>query len=70
MKQKKCSFNSKCYYNYTFRRSEGYLQARYDPLSFLSVALGVRYDYLNLTEELSIQPRGSLSFTLPTNSTL
>ena len=57
-------------FNYPFRRAEGYLQARYDPLSFLSVALGVRFDYLNLTEELSIQPRGSLSFTLPTTSTL
>ena len=57
-------------FNYTFQRAEGYLQARYDPLSFLSIALGVRFDYLNLTEELSIQPRGSLSLTLPTNSTL
>ena len=57
-------------FNYTFRRAEGYLQTRYDPLSFLSIALGVRFDYLNLTEELSIQPRGSLSFTLPTTSTL
>ena len=57
-------------FNYTFRRTEGYLQTRYDPLSFLSVALGVRFDYLNLTEALSIQPRGSLSLTLPTTSTL
>ena len=57
-------------FNYTFRRAEGYLQTRYDPLSFLSVALGVRFDYLNLTEEISIQPRGSLSLTLPTTSTL
>ena len=57
-------------FNYTFQRAEGYLQARYDPLSFLSVAFGVRFDYLNLTEELSIQPRGSLSLTLPTTSTL
>ena len=57
-------------FNYTFRRAEGYLQARYDPLSFLSIALGTRFDYLNLTEELSIQPRGSLSLTLPSTSTL
>ena len=57
-------------FHYGFQQTEGYLQARYDPLSFLSVALGVRLDYLNLTEELSIQPRGSLSFTLPTTSTL
>ncbi len=57
-------------FNYPFRRAEGYLQARYDLLSPLSIALGVRFDYLNLTDELSIQPRGSLSFTLPTTSTL
>ena len=57
-------------FNYGFQQTEGYLQARYDPLSFLSIALGVRLDYLNLTEELSIQPRGSLSLTLPTTSTL
>ena len=56
-------------FNWTFRRAEGYLQARADPLPFLSVALGVRFDYLNLTEELSVQPRGSLSLTLPANST-
>ena len=57
-------------FNWTFRRGEGYLQARADPFPFLSVTLGVRLDYLNLTEELSVQPRGSLSFTLPTNSIL
>ena len=57
-------------FNYTFRRAEGYLQTRYDPLSFLSIALGVRLDYLNLTEELSVQPRGSLSVTLPMTSKL
>ena len=57
-------------FNYTFWRAEGYLQARYDPVSFLSIALGTRFDYLNLTDELSIQPRGSLSFTLPTTSKL
>ena len=57
-------------FHYGFQQAEGYLQARYDPLPFLSVALGVRLDYLNLTDELSIQPRGSLSITLPTTSTL
>ena len=57
-------------FSYPFRRAEGYLQARYDPLSFLSIALGVRLDYLNLTDQLSMQPRGSLSFTLPTTSIL
>ena len=57
-------------FNYTFRRAEGYLQTRYDPLAFLSIALGMRLDYLNLTEELSVQPRGSLSLKLPSTSTL
>ncbi|MDE0325259.1 MAG: TonB-dependent receptor [Candidatus Poribacteria bacterium] len=55
---------------YDFRRSEGYLQGRYDPLSFLSLALGIRFDYFNLTEELSVQPRGSLSIKLSNNATL
>ena len=55
---------------YDFRRSEGYLQGRYDPLSFLSLALGMRFDYFNLTEELSVQPRGSLSVKLSNNATL
>ncbi|MCY3740486.1 MAG: carboxypeptidase-like regulatory domain-containing protein [Candidatus Poribacteria bacterium] len=57
-------------FHYSFQQAEGYLQTRYDPLAFLSIALGVRLDYLNLTEKLSIQPRGSLSLTLPTTSTL
>ena len=57
-------------FHYSFQQAEGYLQARYDPLSFLSLALGIRLDHLNLTEELSIQPRGSLSLTLPTTSIL
>ena len=57
-------------FTYNFQRAEGYLQGRYDPLSFLSIALGVRLDYLNLTEELSVQPRGSLSVKLPNNATL
>ena len=57
-------------FDYNFQRSEGYLQGRYEPLSFLSLALGVRFDYLNLTEQLSVQPRGSLSVKLPNNSTL
>ena len=55
---------------YNFQRSEGYLQGRYDPFSFLSIALGVRFDYLSLTEELSIQPRGSLSIKLLNDATL
>lgn len=36
----------------------------------MSVALGVRLDYMNLTEEFSIQPRGSVNFELPIGSNL
>ena len=57
-------------FGHDFYRAEGYLQGRYDPLSFLSVALGIRLDYLNVTEKLSIQPRGSVSFILPNGSNL
>ena len=53
-----------------FQHSEGYIQGRYDPLSFLSVAGGVRFDYFSLTKELAVQPRGSLSIKLRNNSTL
>ena len=57
-------------FGHDFYRAEGYVQGRYDPLSFLSVALGVRLDYLNVTEELSIQPRGSVNFKMPNGSNL
>ena len=57
-------------FGHDFYRTEGYLQGRYDPLSFLSVALGVRLDYLNVTEQVSIQPRGSVSLTLSSGSNL
>ena len=57
-------------FGHDFLRAEGYLQGRYDPLSFLSGALGLRLDYLDVTGQLSIQPRGSLSFALPSGSNL
>lgn len=57
-------------FGHDFYRAEGYLQGRYDPLEFLSIALGVRLDYLNMTEELSVQPRGSVSYQLPGGSNL
>ena len=57
-------------FGHDFYRTEGYVQGRYDPLSFLSVALGVRLDYLNVTEQVSIQPRGSVSFILSNGSNL
>lgn len=57
-------------FGHDFYRTEGYVQGRYDPLSFLSVALGVRFDYLNVMEQISVQPRGSVSFILPNGSNL
>ena len=57
-------------FGHDFLRAEGYLQGRYDPFPFLSGALGIRLDYLDLTGQLSIQPRGSLSFALPSGSNL
>ena len=57
-------------FGHDFYRTEGYVQGRYDPLSFLSVALGVRLDYLNVIEQVSIQPRGSVIVKLPSGSNL
>ena len=57
-------------FGHDFYRAEGYVQGRYDPLAFLSVALGVRLDYLNVIEQVSVQPRGSVSFKLPGGSNL
>ena len=50
------------------QRIEGYLQDRYTLLPFLSVVFGLRFDYFNRTDELSIQPRGSLLVELPNNT--
>ena len=48
------------------QRIEGYLQDRYTlSCHFLSVVFGLRFDYFNRTDELSIQPRGSLLVELP-----
>ena len=57
-------------FGHDLQRAEGYLQTRYAPLPALSVALGVRLDYLDLIEQLSIQPRGSISIKLPIGSNL
>ena len=51
-------------------RFEGYAQASYQPLTFLSGTLGTRLSYLNLTDSLSVQPRGSLSFALGSDASL
>ena len=53
-----------------FNFIEGYLQNRYDPLEFLSVTLGLRLDYFNLTDRVSVGPRGSLQFNMPGGSEL
>ena len=53
-----------------FNFIEGYLQNRYDPYEFLSVTLGLRLDYFNLTDRVSIGPRGSLQFNMPGGSEL
>ncbi len=52
------------------QRLEGYLQDRYELLPFLSAVFGIRFDYFNLIDELSIQPRGSLLFELPSGAEL
>ena len=52
------------------QRIEGYLQDRYTLLPFLSVVFGLRFDYFNRTDQLSIQPRGSLLVELPNKSEL
>ena len=57
-------------FGHDLQRAEGYLQTRYDPLPVLSVALGVRVGYLDLIEQLSVQPRGSVSIKLPIGSNL
>ena len=53
-----------------FNVIEGYLQNRYDLFAFLSVTLGLRLDYFNLTDRVSVGPRGSLQFNMPGGSEL
>lgn len=52
------------------QRIESYLQNRYNLLPFISVVYGVRVDYFNRIDELTIQPRGSLRIELPNSSEL
>lgn len=52
-------------FDYQFFRVEWYLQGRYRPLPYLTIVNGFRFDYFNLTDQLSIQPRTSLNFTTP-----
>ena len=51
-----------------YNRIETYLQHRYRPFPFLSIAAGFRIDYLNLTDEISLGPRASLKFRIPSGS--
>jgi hypothetical protein len=46
---------------------EGYIQGRYAPVKPLSLTLGTRADYFNLTDKISIQGRGSISLNLLNN---
>ena len=57
-------------FGHDFYRAETYGQVRYNPLQFVSIALGARLDYLDLTKELSIQPRGSINVVLPNDFNL
>ena len=52
------------------QRLESYLQNRYNLLPFISVVYGLRVDYFNRIDELTIQPRGSLRIELPNSSEL
>ena len=52
------------------QRVETYLQDRYTVLPFLSVVFGLRFDYFNRINQLSVQPRGSVLVELPNNSEL
>ena len=51
-------------------RLEAYLQDRYTLLPFLSVVFGLRFDYFNRIDQLSVQPRGSVLLELPNRSEL
>ena len=52
------------------QRVETYLQDRYTVLPFLSVVFGLRFDYFNRINQLSVQPRGSVLVELPNSSEL
>ena len=52
------------------QRIEGYFQDRYTVLPYLSVVFGLRVDYFNRIDQLSIQPRGSINIELPNSSEL
>ena len=48
--------------------AEVYLQERYRPFPFLSLAVGLRLDYFNLTNRFSVGPRASLRLRIPSGS--
>ena len=52
------------------QRIEAYLQDRFNILPFLSVVYGLRLDYFNRIDEMSLQPRGSIRLELPNTSEL
>ena len=51
-----------------FNFIEGYVQYQYTPWAFLSATLGLRLDYFNLTDTVSVQPRGRLQFKIRNGS--
>lgn len=57
-------------FSHDLQRTESYLQARYEPSEILSFAFGLRLDYLDLIDQVSVQPRGSVSIKLPIGSNL
>ena len=51
-----------------FNFIEGYVQHQYAPWAFLSATLGLRLDYFNLTDLVSVEPRGNLQFKIRNGS--
>jgi len=50
--------------------AEGYLQDRFALMTWLSLTLGVRLNYFNLTDEILLAPRASLSVQIPGGASL
>jgi len=53
-----------------FSFTEGYLQDRIVLADWLSLKLGTRFSYFDLTDEIMIDPRTSLSFRIPNGATI
>jgi outer membrane receptor protein involved in Fe transport len=53
-----------------FTLTAGYLQDRIAMTDWLSLKLGTRFSRFNMTDEVMVDPRASLSFTLPSGAKL